>query len=130
MKSEGLQEDRQHEEFIKTRDQFIERLEKYNYDETVINKCKTLEFTKRLGVNFGKVKSKSETAWCVFEHHLVLSRANVQGVINRWSQTWSEAIRHHNVPRVRVAWRIGLRPLVVRFRSNAARAIQNLRKSN
>ena len=79
MKSEGLQEDRQHEEFIKTRDL------RYNYDETVINKCKTIEFTKRLGVNCGKVKSKSETTWGVFEHNLVLSHANVQGVINRWS---------------------------------------------
>ena len=40
---------------------FIERLEKYNYyDETVISKCKNLEFTKALGVNFGKVKSKGE----------------------------------------------------------------------
>ena len=65
----------QHEEFIKTRDQFIERLERYNYDETVINKCKNLEFTKRPGVNFGKVKSKGEATWCVFEHHPVLSRA-------------------------------------------------------
>ena len=101
----------QHEEFIKTRDQFIERLERYNYDETVINKCKNLEFTKRPGVNFGKVKSKGEATWCVFEHHPVLSRANVQRVINRWSQTWSEAIRYHSVPKIRVAWRIGLKPL-------------------
>ena len=62
-----------------------QRLEKYNNDETVINKCKTIEFTKRLGVNCGKVKSKSETTWCVCEHNLVLSHANVQGVINRWS---------------------------------------------
>ena len=119
----------QHKEFIKTRDRFIERLERYNYDETVINKCKNLEFTKRPGVNLGKVKSKGETTWCVFEHHPVLSRANVQRVINRWSQTWSEAIRYHCIPNVRVAWRIGLKPLVVRLRSNAARAIQNLRES-
>ena len=42
----------QHKKFIKTRDRFIERLEKYNDDETVINKCKTLEFTKRPGVDF------------------------------------------------------------------------------
>ena len=48
----------QHKEFIKTRDRFIERIEKYNYDEIVINKCRNLEFTERLGVNFGKVKCK------------------------------------------------------------------------
>ena len=30
----------QHKEFIKTRDGFIERLEKYNCDEIVIDKCK------------------------------------------------------------------------------------------
>ena len=119
----------QHKEFVKTRDRFIERLERYTYDETVINKCKNLEFTKRPGVNFGKVKSKGETTWCVFEHHPVLSRANVQRVINRWSQTWSEAIRYHSIPKLRVAWRIGLKPLVVRLRSKAARAIQNLRES-
>ena len=40
----------QHQEF-RTRDQFIERLEKYNNDEIVINKCKNLEFTKTPGVN-------------------------------------------------------------------------------
>ena len=79
-------------------DSFIERLEKYNYDDIVINKCKNLEFTKRLAVNFGKVKSKCETTWCLFERYPVLSRANVQGVIERWNQTWSEAIRHHNIP--------------------------------
>ena len=118
-----------HKEFIKTRDWFTERLERYNYDETVINKCKNLEFTNRLGVYCGKVKSKGETTWCVFEHHPALSRANVQRVINRWSQTWSEAIRYHSIPKVGVAWRIGLKPLVVRLRSNAARAIQNLRLS-
>ena len=92
-----------HKEFSKTRDRFIDRLEKYNYDEIVINKCKNLEFTKRSGVNFRKVKSKGETPWCVFEHHPVLSRANVQGVINRWSQTCSEAISNHNTPKVRVS---------------------------
>ena len=79
-------------------------------------------------MNFGKVKTKGETTWCVFEHHPVLSRANVQGVINRWSQSWSEAIKYHSIPKVRVAWRIGLKPPVVRLRSNAARAIQNLRE--
>ena len=77
-------------------------------------------------MNFGKVKSKGETTWCEFEHHPVLSRAIVQRVINRWSQTWSEAIKYHSIEKVRVAWRIGLKPLVVRLRSNAARAIQNL----
>ena len=56
----------QHREFSKTRDWVIERLERCNYDETVINKCKNLEFTKRLGVNFGTMKSKGETTWCVF----------------------------------------------------------------
>ena len=120
----------QRKEFIKTRTWFIERREKYNYDEVVLNRCRNLEFTERLGVNFGKVKCKFETTWCVFEHHLLLSRANAQGVIDGWSQTWSEGIRQHNIPKVRVAWRIGLTPLVVRLRSNAARAIQNLRKSN
>ena len=50
----------QHKEFVKTRDWFIERLERYNNDETDINKCKKLEFTKRPGVNFGKMKSKGE----------------------------------------------------------------------
>ena len=30
----------QHKEFIRTREQFIERLEKYNNDEIVINACK------------------------------------------------------------------------------------------
>ena len=95
----------------------------------MINKCKNLEFTKRPGVNLGMVKSKGETTWCVFEHYPVLSRANVQRVINRWSQTWSEAIRYHSSPNVRVAWRIRMKPLVVRLRSNAARVIQNLRES-
>ena len=76
------------------------------------------------------VRSKGETTWCVFEHHPVLSRANVQGVIDRWSRTWSEAVRHRSISKVRAAWRIGLKLLVVRLRSNAARAFQNLRKSN
>ena len=49
-----------HKEFIRTRDRFIERLEEYSYDEIVINKCKNLEFMKRPGLNFGKVKSKGE----------------------------------------------------------------------
>ena len=38
-------------------------------------------------MNFGMVKFKSETTCRVFELHLVLSRANVQGVIESWSQT-------------------------------------------
>ena len=50
----------QHKEFIRTRDWFIDGLEKYNYDEIVINECKNLEFTKRPGVNLRKVKSKGE----------------------------------------------------------------------
>ena len=68
-----------------------------------------------------------EPTWCVFEHHPVLSRAHVQGVIERWSQTWSEAIRHHKSPGVRVAWKFCLKHLVVRLRLNAARAVQDLR---
>ena len=94
---------------------------------TKTGSTKNLEFTKRPGVNFGKVESNCQTTWCVCEHHPVLSRANVQGVIERWSQTLSEAIRHYNIPRIRVAWRIGLKPLVVRLRSKASRVIQNLR---
>ena len=49
-----------HKEFIRTRDRFIERLEKYSYYKIVINKCKNLEFTKRPGLDFGKVKSQGE----------------------------------------------------------------------
>ena len=131
MKSEGSQEDRHSTKSSSKPETGSSRelIEKYNFEGTVINKCKSLEFTKRPGVNYGKVKSKGETTWCVFEHHLVLSRANVQGVSNRWSRTWSEAIRYHNIPKVRVAWRSGLKPLVVRLRSNAARATQNMRES-
>ena len=65
----------------------------------MINKCKNLESTKRPGVNFWKVRSKDETTRCAFGHHPVRSRANVQRVIDRWSQTWSEATRHHNTPK-------------------------------
>ena len=64
-----------------------------------------------------------------FEHHPVLSRANGPGVIDRWSQTWSEAIRYHSLPKVRVAWRIGLKPPVERLRSNEACAIHDLHES-
>ena len=126
MKSEGLQEDRHSTE----RSSKPETGSSTDVRSTTTMKsCSTgaeiLSSRRGLGVNFGKVKCKFETTWCVFEHHLLLSRANVQGVIDRWSQTWSAGIRHHNFPKVRVAWRIGLTPLVVRLRSNAARAIQN-----
>ena len=75
---------------------------------------------KDSGVNFGIVKSKGETTWWVFEDRLVLSLANVQGV----------TIKHHDIPKVRVAWRICLKALVALLRSNAARVIQNLRNLN
>ena len=49
-----------HPKWVLVATRFIERFDKYNYDEIVIDKCKNLERMKRLGVNFGKVKSKGE----------------------------------------------------------------------
>ena len=116
MKSEGSQE------FIRIRDQFIGEIEKYNCDEIGLNKYENHEFKKRPGVNFEIVKSKGEATWWVCEDRPVLSLANVQGVIERSGTTIFQKIR--------VAWRICLKPLVVLLRSNAARAIQNLRNLN
>ena len=93
----------QHNESIKTRKQSIQRLEKDKDDDTVVDKCKNLEFTKRPGVNNKKTQIKLIAWWCVFECHPVLSRANLQSVAVRWSVTWFDAIEHYGIPRVRIA---------------------------
>ena len=46
----------QHNEFIHTKNQFIQRLERYNYDATVVDKCKNLKFTKTPGVHSKKTQ--------------------------------------------------------------------------
>ena len=49
----------QHNQFIKTKNQSIQRLEKYNFDETVVEKCKKkIEFTKRPRLSSKKTQIK------------------------------------------------------------------------
>ena len=98
-------------------------LKRKNYDETVVDMCKNLVFTKGPRVNSKKTQT-THTSWCVFEYHPVLSRANLQSVVDSWSVNWAAAFEHHGFPSARIAWKLSLKPLVVRLRACAMRLIQ------
>ena len=60
-----------------------------------------------------------------FEYHPVLSRANLQSAVDSWSVNWAAAFEHHGFPSARIAWKLSLKPLVVRLRACAMRLIQS-----
>ena len=52
-------------------------------------------------MNHKKTQTKLNESWCVFEYHLVLSRANLQSFVDRWSVTlcrYNQASRHSKSP--------------------------------
>ena len=90
VKSEGLRED-PHSTLnsSKPRISSSRALKSMSAMKTVVDNCTNLEFTTRLGV---KSKSRSIRRGVSFEYHLVLSRANLQSVVDRWSVTGADAV--------------------------------------
>ena len=59
----------QHNDFINTKNQFIQRLEKFYYDATVVDKCKNIEFTKTSGVYSMKTQTRKHPCTISSQRH-------------------------------------------------------------